>query len=643
MAFSLALRSQRQIDEFRQVVEDCGFYEFSFTGFEFTWDNRREGDANVKERIDRGFGNFNLIQKCGGFVAHHLVTMSSDHCPILIEAEPPSCSDSSFRRRGCRFLFEEMWTKEEECGQLINQVWEEGRHRGVNLKIKAVAEKLKIWEKEKFGQIRRSVDELRKELDSLQRAFPSGEVMQQRREVELKLDKLLETEEIMWCQRARNLFTSNGGQFTDELFQVVDARVTVGQSVFLNSSFTRGEVESALKQMGATKSPGPDGMPPIFYQKYWDVVGPDVVLANRLKKVLPTVISEFQSAFVPNRSIHDNVIAAFEIIHNLKRRGKKSRQKVAVKLDMAKAYDRVEWNFLRRMMEGLGFPGRFVELVMSSVQSVNYSIVLQGKPFGKVKPTRRIRQGDPISPYLFLMVAEGFSSLLWKAVSEGQLHGIAIARGAPCLSHLFFTYDSLLFCDTSAGDCSKLKEIIERYEMASRQKISTEKSAVCFSPKTNRATKEECCAILDMKVVPCQEKYLGLPTVTGRNKKGTFRGLADQVWKRVQGWDGKILSKGGKEILIKVVAQSIPFYTMSVFQLPIGTCEEITKHIARFWWGKPNGRGIHWKSWDKLCWSKNERDLGFREIQQFNKALVAKQGWRLLRGAESLVGRMLKA
>lgn len=276
--------------------------------------------------------------------------------------------------------------------------------------------------------------------------------------------------------------------------------------------------------MGPTKAPGPDGMSPIFYQKFWSTVGTSVVteclgvlngqssvgklnqtlialipkiqdpkkvtefrpislcnvvykliskaLANRLKVVLSDVVAEYQSAFIPNRLIFDNVIAAFETVHCLKRRGWKSRQKAAVKLDMAKAYDRVEWSFLRRMMEIMGFPARFVDLIMNCVSTVSYSVLIQGKPFGRITPTRGIRQGDPISPYLFLLVAEGFSSLLRKAQRDNLIHGVSIARGAPSISHLFFADDSLLFCDATVKDCLKLREIFGVYEEASGQKIN---------------------------------------------------------------------------------------------------------------------------------------------------------------------------
>lgn len=247
------------------------------------------------------------------------------------------------------------------------------------------------------------------------------------------------------------------------------------------------------------------------------------------------------------------------------------------------------------MIEVLRFPERFITLIMDCVQTVQYSILVQGAPFGKIAPSRGLRQRDPISPYLFLLVAEGFSSLLRSAERKKLIHGVSIARGASSISHLFFVDDILLFCDATVSDCSNLKEVFWIYEEASGQKINKEKSAMCFSPKTTRQVKQACGTVPNMSIVPCHEHYLGLPTVAGKDKRKLFRGLYDRVWQRVQGWEGRLLSKAGKEILIKAVTQAIPIYTMIVFQLPIGTCKEMNRWIEGFWWGKSTGRGIHWR------------------------------------------------
>lgn len=181
-----------QIDNFRHAVEECGLYPFSFSGYEFTWDNRRVGVANVKERIDRSFGNLLLLQQWGGFTSHHLVAMSSDHCPLLIENDLVVVDDEGGGRRRRRFMFEEMWTHDEECGRVIDHGWKDLGNLHITRKLSKVAEELKVWGKEKFGSVRRTIQEFRHELDVLQRLTPTEDVIKQRGEMELKLDKLLE-------------------------------------------------------------------------------------------------------------------------------------------------------------------------------------------------------------------------------------------------------------------------------------------------------------------------------------------------------------------------------------------------------------------------------------------------------------------
>jgi hypothetical protein len=170
------------------------------------------------------------------------------------------------------------------------------------------------------------------------------------------------------------------------------------------------------------------------------------VLANRLKKVLPVIISPAQSAFVLGRLITDNVLVAYEALHSMATRMRGRKGYMAVKLDMSKAYDRVEWSFLEAMMRSLGFMERWIKLIMRCVSSVTYSVLVNGVPYGNIIPSRGLRQGDPLSPYLFLLVAEGLSSLLVRAEQEGKLTGVPISAGGVRLTHLLFVDDNLLFC-----------------------------------------------------------------------------------------------------------------------------------------------------------------------------------------------------
>uniref|UniRef100_A0A2N9H205 Reverse transcriptase zinc-binding domain-containing protein n=1 Tax=Fagus sylvatica TaxID=28930 RepID=A0A2N9H205_FAGSY len=140
------------------------------------------------------------------------------------------------------------------------------------------------------------------------------------------------------------------------------------------------------------------------------------------------------------------------------------------------------------------------------------------------------------------------------------------------------------------------------------------------------------------------EKYLGLPPIIGRSKRRAFNDIKDWIWRKLQGWKEKLLSQAGREVLIKAVIQAIPTYAMSCFKFPAGLCAEISSMTTRFWWGQRDGkRKIHWLNKQKLSQPKSEGGIGFRDLYLFNKALLAKQGWRILKQPHSLVHRFLKA
>jgi hypothetical protein len=252
--------------------------------------------------------------------------------------------------------------------------------------------------------------------------------------------------------------------------------------------YTDEVIEAALLQMGPTKAPGPDGFHALFYQTHWEFLKEEIcnavrsfisggevpdgfcdsvivlilkvtkpkhlknfrpislcnviykiaskVLANRLKVLLPEIISEQQSAFVPNRSITDNALIAFECLHTIRHQDNK-RPFFALKIDMMKAYDRVEWDYLHGCLCKLGFTSPWVQAVMRYITSVRYAVRVNGELTDPVVPSRGIRQGDPISPYLFLLCIEGLSCLLQKKEDRGELYGCGRScgrRGATCFT-----------------------------------------------------------------------------------------------------------------------------------------------------------------------------------------------------------------
>ena len=191
------------------------------------------------------------------------------------------------------------------------------------------------------------------------------------------------------------------------------------------------------------------------------------VLASRLKLILPQLISPTQSAFVLGRLIIDNVLVAYETLHAMHGQKKGKKGALALKLDISKAYDKVEWSFFKGMMIKLGFLQGWIDQIMSCVTTSSFSVRLNGKAYGNFRPTRGIRQGDPLSPYLLLICAEAFTSLLAKEEENGRLHGMSISRYAHTISDLLFANDSLLFCQTKQEEVQVISEVLELYAMAS--------------------------------------------------------------------------------------------------------------------------------------------------------------------------------
>uniref|UniRef100_A0A803PCN2 Reverse transcriptase domain-containing protein n=1 Tax=Cannabis sativa TaxID=3483 RepID=A0A803PCN2_CANSA len=440
-------------------------------------------------------------------------------------------------------------------------------------------------------------------------------------EMKKKLFDILDQREVFWkdlsnCgfkRETKTLFSSSDVHCV-EVLDCVNQIVPEMMNLELVGPITEEEVRKAVFDMHPDKSSGPDGMTPAFYQKCWPIMKADVVayvqrfleygvleetcaaanvvliskkkcldsmkdlrpialcnviykvimkvMANQMKPFMDTIIAESQSTFIPGRLISDNVLISFEVLHYLKwkRLGKTSF--MALKIDMSKAYDRIEWSFVEAILRRMGFLERWVKLIMSCVASATYTVIHGNHEIGPVVPTRGIRQ---------------------------------VANGAPRVSHMLFADDSYLYCKATVDEARRILELLQNFERASGQQVNFVKSLIFFSTNAEPNVRNQLCSLLGMNAAIEDSFYLGLPSTMTRNKTAVLGYLKTKVRKRLQSWEGRFLSRVGKEVLVKAVVQSLPSYAMSVFLLPLDITRDIEKLMNKFWWqSKGDRKGVHW-------------------------------------------------
>ncbi|KAL8149291.1 hypothetical protein AgCh_006337 [Apium graveolens] len=553
---------QPLLDGFKSAIDDCGLLEIDLKGGDFTWEKNKSKPNWVREKLDRSFAK--LLGE-GSFLC--------------------------ISRKQFRFRFENTWLQEPSFKEEVTQFWKEIPKIHLLPKLLSVSSFMARWGRTFFHKFR---DKIKKQKVVL-------------------LDNHDEMGRVV-LDYFRGVF--NGDSSTSMQPNSEEAVViTEEQNAKLTGEIKFMEFTTALKQMHPDKSAGPHGFSPAFSQHFWDLVGEDVfkcckewltectfpahindttlvlipkkenadrmadlrpialcnvlykilakVLANRLKSIPPGVITENQSTFVLGRYISDNVLVTFEILHFMKRKNRGQEGEVALKLDISKAYDRVDWNYLKSRME---------------------------------------------------------------------------------VSHLLFADDSFLFFKASREEAGVVKMLLNAYGRESGQVVNYHKSAIFFSANVRMDKKQEIKDILGVQNDLGDNKYLGLPSLIGRSKKSVFGFVKDRVWRKIQDWTNQMISKVGKLIMIKNVAQTIPSYIMSCFLLPKSLCTGIEKLMNGYWWGSSGGnsRGIKWMAWNRLAVAKSKGGLGVRDLHGQNLSLLGKHIWNFSRKPDTLVTRIFK-
>ncbi|XP_074314339.1 uncharacterized protein LOC141649551 [Silene latifolia] len=625
-----------------------------FFGPRFTWMNSQFDGNFIMERLDRAYATQDWFTLFPSASILHLPILVSDHAPILLSLGPIS---KSHKRP---YRIDNWCLSYPEVRDLVLKAWETPFFGSamfvVSLdEISASAflhlrsSRLQLLRDQRQYWVQRS--KVKSEiLDGFPTRFLYNRVKQRSTKHHILA---LRTTDNVWLESPdditeeivtyfKHLLTSNTAlapaSHVESLKSCFDGltfpRLGSFECSLLQEPFRETKVMIALRGMDASKSPGPDGITPLFFHTFWPQIGhlvtsailrflnsgvmlkewnntlivlipktdkPECVsqyrpislcnvvyrlaskcMANRLKLVIPSLISESQQAFVPDRLMSDGCLIAHEIMHYINKTKKGTNCYSVIKLDMHKAFDRVSWNFLMSALDLFGFPISWRNLIWECISTVTYSIMINGEPSVSFHPSCGLRQRDPLSPYLFIMCMEILSRQLQAAESRHQIVGLKISRYAPPLSHLFYADDAFICCKATPASFDSIRDIFHDFEAASGQMINLQKSFIKFSPNSPADFKSHMTSILRMKAADSFGTYLGVPVDLPKCKKNAFHDLLDKITTRISSWASLHLSQPSKLVIINSILIGSLVHILAAVPLPLSVSKKLDSLIAAF-------------------------------------------------------------
>ncbi|XP_026443572.1 uncharacterized protein LOC113343651 [Papaver somniferum] len=446
----------------------------------------------------------------------------------------------------------------------------------------------------------------------------------------------------------------NGGavDIDPKLFDISHDRISTSECSFMDAIPSLEEIKRAVFDLGADSAPGPDGFSGSFYRHCWNIIADDLlgaikncwlmrkipnginssfivlipknsrsdaikdfrpiglsnfffkiitkILATRLGTVLNRLISEEQVAFMKGRNIHENIALASELINEIS--APRNFGNVGLKLDIAQAFDTVSWDFIAEVFRQYGFSETWCSWIHSILRSARISVLINGSHEGFFSITIGLRQGDPLSPLIFMLIEDILSLNLSKLFANRSMHSMVSKKGvAP--THLLFADDILVFCR---------------------------------GPLLLRT-------IWGMERAIFPDKYLGIQPKPGIVRHIHVRQVVEKIMDKLAGWKGKLLSFQDRLVLIRSVIASYVIHSMDIYKWPASIIKQVERAIRNFLWsGDAEKHKYFTVLYDILCCSRREGGLGLKKLIDVNKAMLMKL-WISICDSNKTWARFLRA
>ncbi|GKC67468.1 reverse transcriptase domain, reverse transcriptase zinc-binding domain protein [Tanacetum coccineum] len=273
------------------------------------------------------------------------------------------------------------------------------------------------------------------------------------------------------------------------------------------------------------------------------------MLAERMKRMVGNVVGEAQNAFIKGRFILDGVLIANETMDYLKRKKKKS---LLFKVDFEKAYDSINWRFLADIMKKMGFENKWCKWIDSCLRSSSMSILVNGSPSDEFRLERGVRQGDPLSPFLFILAAEGLNAIVNEAVEKGIFRGVAVEENNVFVSHLQYADDTIFFGERNKENAKALMCILKCFEEVSGLRFNYNKSKL-YGISVNDEEIADMSRWMGCDIGEFPFTYLGLPIGENMRRVNAWNPVVEKFKKKLGEWKAKTMSFGGRLTLIKSV------------------------------------------------------------------------------------------